>query len=74
VLLGIIGLFVCAFIFPNLYHAVWFVVLILFSFLGLDVLLLYLSKTGIEAERTTPEKLTNMIPRRNKKKILEYFI
>ena len=58
-LLGIIGLFVCAFIFPNLYNAVWFLVLILITFLGLDILLLYLNKTGIEAERHTPEKLSN---------------
>ncbi|MFH7014803.1 DUF58 domain-containing protein [Flavobacterium sp. FlaQc-47] len=59
VLLGIIGLFVCAFIFPNLYNAVWFVVLILVTFSGLDILVLYLTKTGIEAERITPEKLSN---------------
>ncbi|MBS7230830.1 DUF58 domain-containing protein [Flavobacterium psychroterrae] len=59
VLLGIIGLFVFAFIFPNLYNAVWFVVLILVTFSGLDILVLYLTKTGIEAERITPEKLSN---------------
>ena len=58
-LLGIIGLFVCAFIFPNLYNAVWFVVLVLVTFLGLDILILYITKTGIEAERITPEKLSN---------------
>ncbi len=34
-------------------------VLVLFSFLGLDLLILYLTKTGIEAERITPEKLSN---------------
>jgi len=59
VLLSIIGMFVCAFIFPNLYNAVWFVVLILITFLGLDILLLYFAKTGIEATRNTPEKLSN---------------
>ena len=58
-LLSIIGLFICAFIFPVLYNAVWFIVLILVTFLGLDILLLYLNKTGIEAERHTPEKLSN---------------
>ncbi|MBK0368766.1 DUF58 domain-containing protein [Flavobacterium agrisoli] len=58
-LLGIIGLFVCAFIFPNLYTAVWFLVLILFGFLSLDILILYTNKTGIEAQRITPEKLSN---------------
>ncbi|SHH21764.1 DUF58 domain-containing protein [Flavobacterium defluvii] len=59
VLLGIIALFICAFIFPNLYNAVWFIVLVLFTFLGLDILLLYLARTGIEAERIAPEKLSN---------------
>lgn len=59
VLMGIIGLFVCAFIFPNLYNAVWYLVLILISFSTLDLLLLFLSKNGIEANRITPEKLSN---------------
>ncbi|WJS96936.1 DUF58 domain-containing protein [Flavobacterium johnsoniae] len=59
VLLGIIGLFVCAFIFPNIYNAVWLLVLGLVTFLGIDILLLYTVKTGIEAERITPEKLSN---------------
>lgn len=58
-LLGIIVLFVCAFIFPNLYNAVWFVFLILITFLALDILILYLTKTGIEGERIVPEKLSN---------------
>ncbi len=58
-LLGIIGLFVCAFIFPNIYNAVWLLVLGLVTFLGIDILLLYTVKTGIEAERITPEKLSN---------------
>jgi uncharacterized protein (DUF58 family) len=59
VLLGIIGLFVCAFIFPNLYNGVWFIILVLITFLALDLLILYLAKTGIEASRETPEKLSN---------------
>ncbi|MDQ8014029.1 MAG: DUF58 domain-containing protein, partial [Flavobacterium nitrogenifigens] len=59
VLIGIIGLFICAFIFPNMYHAVWLLVLGLITFLGLDILLLYLARTGLEAERITPEKLSN---------------
>ncbi|MBS7255930.1 DUF58 domain-containing protein [Flavobacterium branchiicola] len=58
-LLGIIALFVCAFIFPNIYNAVWFGVLALITFLGLDILLLYITKNGFEAERITPEKLSN---------------
>ena len=59
VLLGIIGLFICAFIFPNLYNAVWLIVLGLATFLGLDILILYIARTGLEAERITPEKLSN---------------
>ena len=57
--MGIIGLFVCAFIFPNIYNAVWFCVLVLLTFLALDILLLYLTRTGFEADRITPEKLSN---------------
>lgn len=52
-------MFVCAFIFPRLYDGVWFVVLVLSTFLMLDILLLYVAKTGIEATRSTPEKLSN---------------
>lgn len=59
VLMGIIGLFVCAFIFPKIYNAVWFGVLILITFLILDIMLLYLTKIGFAAERITPEKLSN---------------
>ena len=58
-LLGIIALFVSAFIFPALYNAVWYVVLILMTFLALDILILFFAKKGIEANRITPEKLSN---------------
>ncbi len=58
-LLGIIGLFICAFIFPNLYNGAWFVVLVLVTFLALDILILYITRTGIEASREMPEKLSN---------------
>lgn len=58
-LAGIIVLFVCAFIFPFLYNATWFVVLGLMTFLGIDILLLFIAKSGIEATRITPEKLSN---------------
>ncbi|MBE8723628.1 DUF58 domain-containing protein [Flavobacterium hungaricum] len=57
--MAIIGLFTCAFIFPNLYHAVWYLILVLGTFTIIDVLLLYINKTGIEGERVTPEKLSN---------------
>ncbi|KAF2516759.1 DUF58 domain-containing protein [Flavobacterium foetidum] len=58
-LIGIIAMFFFAFVFPNLYNAVWLLVLILATFTGLDLMLLYLTKTGIEAHRVTPEKLSN---------------
>ncbi len=58
-LIGIITLFVCAFIFPLLYHATWYILLILVSFLVLDIIILFFAKTGIEASRITPEKLSN---------------
>ncbi|HEU0125706.1 MAG TPA: DUF58 domain-containing protein, partial [Flavobacterium sp.] len=48
-----------AFIFPNIYNAVWLIVLGLVTFLGLDILMLYIARTGLEAERITPEKLSN---------------
>jgi uncharacterized protein (DUF58 family) len=54
-----IGLFVCAFIFPFLYNAVWYLLLILLLFLALDIFILFVAKNGIEATRTTPEKLSN---------------
>ena len=57
--IGIIGLFVCAFIFPFLYSAVGYLVLILLLFLMLDIFILFVAKNGIEAKRTTPEKLSN---------------
>ncbi|WP_417942066.1 DUF58 domain-containing protein [Flavobacterium sp. RS13.1] len=59
VLLGIIGLFVCAFIFPVIYNGVWFLILVLMTFLVLDVLLLYVARNRIEASREMPEKLSN---------------
>lgn len=42
-----------------MYNAVWLLVLGLITFLGLDILLLYLTRTELEAERITPEKLSN---------------
>jgi membrane protein implicated in regulation of membrane protease activity len=58
-LMGIVTLFICAFIFPVLYNVTWYVLLILISFLALDILILFFAKTGIEATRITPEKLSN---------------
>lgn len=58
-LMGIIALFCCAFIFPALYSATWFVFFILLVFFVLDILIVFSSKNGIDAERITPEKLSN---------------
>ena len=58
-LLGIIGLFVCAFIFPALYNATWYLVLIILIFLVLDILILFFAKNGIEGTRIIAEKLSN---------------
>ncbi|AWG25697.1 DUF58 domain-containing protein [Flavobacterium kingsejongi] len=58
-LLGIIVLFCSAFFFTALYNAVWLLLIMLIAFLGLDILILFLTRTGIEGTRTTPEKLSN---------------
>lgn len=58
-LMGVIVLFCLAFMFPALYNASWYVLLVLIAFFGLDFIILFASKTGIEAQRITPEKLSN---------------
>jgi len=58
-LLGIIALFVSAFVFPALYNAAWYVVLVLIAFLVLDLIILFSASNGVEAVRITPEKLSN---------------
>jgi uncharacterized protein (DUF58 family) len=58
-LLGVISLFVCAFFFPILYSATWYILLIIVTFLLLDILILFFAKTGIEGVRNMPEKLSN---------------
>ncbi len=58
-LIGVIVVFCIAFIFPSLYNAAWYLLLILVSFLGLDFIILFATKNGIEAQRITPEKLSN---------------
>jgi len=52
-------LFACAFFFPFLYSATWYLLLILSAFLVLDILILFLAKTGVEAQRNLAEKLSN---------------
>lgn len=58
-LIGIIVSFCISFIFPVLYNACWYLVLILSGFVALDIFILFISKEGIEAHRSTPEKLSN---------------
>lgn len=59
VLMGIIALFVFAFFFPALYQVTWYLFLVVMAFLVLDIMILFWAKTGIEATRITPEKLSN---------------
>ncbi len=58
-LIGVIGLLLFAFIYPFLFSATLYLLLVIITFLVLDILILFLSKNGIEAKRTTPEKLSN---------------
>jgi uncharacterized protein (DUF58 family) len=58
-LIGVIVLFCLAFIFTALYNVAWAVLLILLTFLAIDLLLLFTNSSGIEANRITPEKLSN---------------
>ncbi|HEU4496858.1 MAG TPA: DUF58 domain-containing protein [Flavobacterium sp.] len=58
-LAGIAVLYCIAFIFPALYHAAGYVLLILLAFLVLDIIILFAAKNGIEGIRTAPEKLSN---------------
>jgi len=58
-LLGIITLFACAFFFPFLYSATWYLFIILVSFLFLDILILFVAKNGIDGNRKIAEKLSN---------------
>lgn len=58
-LLGVIISFCLAFIFPALYNAAWYLWYVLLAFFAMDFTILFLTANGIEAQRTTPEKLSN---------------
>lgn len=58
-LFGVIVLFVLSFIFPFLYGVSWIVLAGVLVVFFLDILILFTTKTGIEATRITPEKLSN---------------
>ena len=58
-LIGIVALFCLAFMFPSLYNATWYILLGIMVFFVLDVIILFSSKNGVDADRTMPEKLSN---------------
>ena len=58
-LIVVIMLFVGAFIFPFLYLATCYLLLVLLVLLFLDISLLFVAKTGVVAQRILPEKLSN---------------
>lgn len=55
----VVVMYCCAFFFPLLYTASHYVLLVLTAFFLMDCLLLFSSSKGIEAQRITPEKLSN---------------
>ena len=59
ILIGIVVLYVLSFMFPALYNMTWYVLLMVITFLLLDILILFVAKNGIEGTRITPEKLSN---------------
>ncbi len=58
-LAGIIALFAVSFLFPVLYNLAWYFLLLLLTFFLLDCIILFGAKTGMEATRISPEKLSN---------------
>lgn len=58
-LMGIIALFLLSFGFPALYNATWYLLLLLLGFFVIDIIILFSSKNGLEAERILPEKFSN---------------
>ena len=58
-LAGIIALFAVSFLFPVLYNLAWYFLLLLQTFFLLDCIILFGAKTGMEATRISPEKLSN---------------
>lgn len=57
--MGIAGLYVIAYFVPSLYLFTGYLFLILLTLLTLDILIVFLAKTGIVAHRIMPEKLSN---------------
>lgn len=58
-LLAVIASFIMAFIFPMLYNAARYLFLLVTAFFVIDILIVFLVRQGIEATRTTADKLSN---------------
>lgn len=58
-LMGIILLFAVAYLFPALYHAVWYALYVLIAFVSIDILLLFGSNKKVIGIRNMSEKLSN---------------
>lgn len=58
-LIGVAFLYCVAFIFPALYNAAGYLLLMLLAFLVLDILILFSAKNGLDGTRIAPEKLSN---------------
>lgn len=58
-LIGVVTLFCTAYILPWLYQITWYLLLMLVLFIGLDILIVFFAKTGVEAQRQAPEKFSN---------------
>jgi uncharacterized protein (DUF58 family) len=59
ILLGLIVCFIFAYVYPELYHAVWLLVYVFIAFTAIDFLLLFASNQRFTASRIVPEKLSN---------------
>ena len=58
-LIGMVALFIAAFVFPFLFNALVYVLVLLIGFFVLDIIILFASAKGVIAHRVTPEKLSN---------------
>ncbi len=58
-IIGVIFLFILAYLFPMFYNAAWYVLYILLAFLIIDTLLLFASGKKIVGNRIMSEKLSN---------------
>jgi uncharacterized protein (DUF58 family) len=59
ILMGMMLVFICAFIFPFLFNAARYLFFALLLFLVLDIMILFIAKNGIDGMRSMPEKLSN---------------